>query len=781
MPDYIHDGFLGIKGISGGNPDFVPPNYAQNANNRLFRQDLNSTRWSFQNIELTFENDDERIWFHGANGQGAFWYSSYPSYLYPKVICSIGGRIYTIEIVGRRGTVRKLFDGNYRQGLHSWFVQGYEYLVCQDGVNPPMIWDGQNPAYRSDLTKNQIPVGSVMAFIHGRFVLATADGKNVIRLSEIAGSANVNEHKDILIFPEVLPSFGIATNLGEVMGLYPMPYLDSGTGNYELVALCQNGFTNFDFRAEESVLLAGQVQKISLVGTGCVGTHAFSGMNSDLFFRTPSGINTYRNSRLEYTQGWDQSDVSREVQYWIRDDRPDLLGTIPMISFQSMVFTGCSPLVEPPSNPCFGYHRFCRGFTVFDAQSMSTAGREGEAVWHGAWTGIRPWAFVEGRIGTAQRCFAFSYDRDGKNRLYEITQKNGPDYFEGQPQDIFSSFESATLGAVDGRSSTFNPKKLAGGFIELSGVLNSSRVDVDYRPDGSPCWIPVDYMEPGCDCPALNGDGCRQTSWPVWSRKYLKALSGSDACIPGTSIPASLFYHCQARIRGSGNFVVSRFNFRMDPQPNKQVAECVGNNCNLVACCPGEYDYSYHIAPLGENTEVPALDCTPVAPTYTSTRYFRAVCPNYPAISVNAQGQGTSTVSQEDADNKALQAAQENAQQQLHCPPCSMDNLITFAIGENGSIDLSSFFVSGEYMGAVNQPVRLYDIVDGEYVFLGTVNLSGTIEVVTPYPSYTTGTFDATTKVFTQGPVGSTIVSLQIGCAVGGNYTWPDSGTPYGY
>lgn len=779
MSNYLYDGFLGLKGVFGGNPDFVPDGYAENAVNRLFRQDTNATRWSFQDVELTFENETERIWFQGANGQGAFWYDGYPTYLYPKIIVSIGGRIYTIEVTGRKGKVVKLFDGNYRQGLHSWFVQGFEYLVCQDGVNPPMIWDGTNAPYRSDLNKNQIPIGSVMAFIHGRFVLATADGKNVIKLSEIAGAANVNEHKDILNFPEVIPSFGIATNLGEVNGLYPMPYLDSGTGQYELLALCQNGFTSFDFRLGEAELIDTPVQKIALIGTGCVGTHAFAGMNSDLFFRTPSGINTWRNSRLEFTQQWSQADISREVNYWLKNDRPDLLGNIPMIGFQSMVFTGCSPLITPPSNPCFGYHRYCRGFTVFDAQNMSTAGRQGEPVWQGMWTGIRPWAFVQGRIGTAQRCFAFSFDRDGKNRLYEITQKEGPDYFQGQPQSIFSYFTSGTLGDVPGRTTTFNPKKLNGGFIELNSILNASRVDVDYRPDGSPCWINVDFMEPGCDCPALNAEGCRQTSWPVWARKYLQALNSKD-CIPGTDgILSNLFFHCQARIRGEGNFTISRFNFRMDPQPDGQVAKCLGNNCNLVNCCPAEYDYSYHIAPLGENTEVPTLDCTPVAPTYTSTRYFRAVCPNDPSIFVNAQGQASSTISQADADQKALAAAEANAQEVLRCPQCGTLNLITFAIGEGATMDLSAFFASGLFQNKRNQPVRLYDSIDEAYVFLGNVNDSGTLTVVTEYPAFPSGTFDATTKVYTQTDAGSSLISLQIGCAIGGQNTWPSDGPPY--
>lgn len=766
------DGFAGIRGVWGGNPDYVPAGYSQNASNRFFREDENKTRPSIKSIELTFENEQEKIWFEGANGQGAFWYAGYPSNLYPKAICSIGGRIFTIEIVGRTGKVTRLFDGNYRQGLHAWFVQGFEYLVVQDGVNAPMIWDGQNPPYRSDLNKNQVPIGSVMAFIHGRFVLATADGLNNIRLSEIAGATDVTKHDDILTFPTALATYGIAANLGEVQGLFPMSYLDSGTGQYELVALCKNGATSFDFRGQEETFF-GQIQKISLIGTGCVGSHAFAGLNGDLFFRTPSGINTYRNSRLEFTQSWDQTPISREVNYWIRNDRADLLETIPMVGWQNMVLTGCSPLIELPSNRCFGYHRYCRGFTVFDAQNMSTAGRDGRPVWHGAWTGIRPWAFVEGRIGTAQRCFAFSFDRDKKNRLYEITLQDGDDYLAQEPRSIEGFFTSATLGTVEARTNTFQPKRINGGVIELQSILGASQVWVEYRPDGSPCWIPVDSMQPGCDCPTPGP--CYQTSWPPWARKNLEQVSFSK-CIPGTSIPANRFHHAQVRIRNKGSLTVSRFNIRMDLQEDSELAECLKNNCNPIECCPSTYDYSYHIAPIAPvNTAVPALDCTPLPVTYTSTRYYRMQCPNFPSQFVIATGQATSSISQADADQKAMAQAQSNAEQTLNCPNCSPDRLVSFTI-DGGTMDLSEYFVSGQYGGAVGQPIRLYDNPLGEYVATGIVNDSGTLTMQATFPQFTHGTYDIPTNTYTDGGGGPTTLSLDIGCNIGGAIVWPDGG-----
>lgn len=776
-PKVAVDGHDNLRGVFGGEPSSVPFGYAQNAMNRFFREDRNTTRPSIVGINLTFETEDDRIWFAGANGQGAFFYQSYPSNLAPKLIASLGGRIYTIEIQGRNGTVRKLWDGNAREFLHAWFAQGFEYLLIQDGINPPVIWDGTNAARRSDLTKNEVPIGSVMEFIHGRFVVASADGKNTIRISEIASAANVTQHADILTFPDALPTYGTATNLGNIQGLYSMPFLDVGTGAFELVAMCQYGFTSFDFSRPEEQLLEPGVQKISLIGTGLVGSHAFAGLNGDVFYRSQSGISSYRNARVEYSQGWRQTPVSREVNYWIQNDRADLLEYIPMVSWQNMVFTGCSPLISPPSNLCLGYHRFCRGMVVFDAQSMSTAGRDGVPVWHGAWTGIRPWAFAHGIIGNQDRCFAFSFDRDGTNRLYEITLTQQDDLFEQQTRKIFSYYLTGDFGAVEGRTSRFDPKKFVGGMLEMNNVLRASTVQVQYRQDGAPCWIDVDRAEPGCDCPdytETSTEGCFGTSWPVYARKYFPAVL-PDKCTPGTNQAASVFRHCQARVLITGNMQIERFQIQMELQPDGKIAQCLGNECRPIQCCPSEFDYSYHIAPLDTNTEIPAITCEPQPITYTSTRYTTQFCPGSTTLFATGFGQATSTISQADADQKAQAAAQANAEAKLNCPNCAPQLLTDAIVESGGAADFSGYFTSGQFQNNIGQPWRLIEVTSETYIVSGVVNASGTLEVVTVFPSYD-DTFDTTTFIYSYTGPGSVRVQLQIGCLSGGTIIWPSTG-----
>lgn len=771
-PDFAYDGHGPLRGIFGANPASVPTGYAQNAVNRFFREDFNRTRPSFQNIVLSFDSDAEKAFFEAANGQGAFFYNSYPDYLSPRLIASLGGRIYTIEVQGHTGVVKQLIDGNSRQYQHAWFAQGFNWLVVQDGIHPPVLWDGINPAKRSDLVLNQVPIGSVMEFIHGRFVLATADGKNTIRISEIAfANTNLNPD-DILTFPTALPSYDIAANLGAIQGLYAMPFLDQGDGQNSLVTMCQQGFTSFNFSGDE-VSLLGPIQKIALIGTGLQSSHGWAGLNGDVFYRSQDGISSYRNARVEYDQEWRQTPISREVNYWIKPDRKDLLEFIPMVSNQNMVFTGCSPMLAAPNNPAFGYHRFCRGMVVFDADSMSTTGREGEPVWHGMWSGIRPWAFARGIIQNQSRCFGFSYDRDGVNRLYEITLVAADDSFETQPRRIASFYTTAEFGTVEARTNAFAPKKLNGGVIEYSEIQGQCHFLVQYRPDGSPCWIDVTDGDVGCNCPTRTGDCPNLNAAPQWGRAYFQQVN-PNSCVPGSTQPGWLFHHCQVRVNMTGPFTVNRLNIRMDLQTDSQIAKCITPNCNPIDCCPAIDDYAYHVAPVGVNTNVPVVPSDPQT-IFTATRIYTATCSNDTSISVTAQGQATSLISQDDANKKAQQAAYDKAISQLNCPSCVPQVLADNVVVAGDVVDYSALFASGRFPTGIGQPWRILNVLTGGLVASGVVNDSGTLQVFQIYPpaAYGGGTFDPVTHKYTDSGSGSARVQLQLGCLSGGTVIWP--------
>lgn len=775
----IPQGYAGhqnLRGVFGANPVSVPEGYAQNAVNRFFREDYNRTRPSIRNITLAFANEEDRVWFEGANGQGATFYNSYPSYLTPRLVASIGGRIFTIDVQGQTGIVARLFDGNSRQFTHAWFAQGFQWMAIQDGIHPPIFWDGTNAPKRSDLAKNDMPIGSVMAFIHGRFVVASSDGKNSIYVGDIAYGGNVTVPDDILKFTEQTywaegGSFDTPINVGNIMGLYAMPFLDTGTGQNELVVGCTAGFTSLDLSLPRTQWIDTQVQRVALIGDGLVSSHGFAGLNGDMFYRSQKGINTYRNARIQYAQSWNQTPISREVNYWLKPDRKDYLEFVPMLGFQNMVLTGCSPLIEKPNNPAFGFHRYCRGMVVFDADSMSTAGRDGTPIWHGMWSGVRPWAFTVGYIGNQERAFAFSYDRDGRNRLYEFTLTNGDDTFGQQPRKIQGYYTTGSFGNVPDLTSLFAPKTLSGGVVEFSEVLGASQFTVEYRPDGSPCWVSVDRGEPGCDCPTrkeCGEDGRSMTAFPQYGRKYFESVD-PNTCLPGTSANAATFHHCQVRVQMIGSLTIDRLNVRFNLKPDGQLAECLGNNCEPIDCCPAMDDYAYHIAPAGENNAIPVPPEVPIQP-FSSTRWARLCCPDFPSICVNASGQAQSFTSQADADAKAQSQANMNAQTSLVCPECSGSVESDDWVVAGETIDFSGFLISGLYSGLEGKPVRILNVINDAPITYGHVDATGTIV----FEQFYTTDYDQGTNIYTDSGVGSARVCLERGCNPFGQDTWPE-------
>jgi len=778
-----YDGHQGIRGVFGGNPEVVPKGMAQNAINRFFREDFNKTRPSIRNIVLQFANETDRIWFEGANGQGATFYNSYPSFLTPRLVCSIGGRIFTIDVQGQTGIVARLFDGNSRQFTHTWFAQGFQWMVIQDGIHPPIFWDGTNAPRRSDLVKNDMPIGSVMAFIHGRFAVASSDGKNSIYVGDIAYGGNVTKPDDILKFTEQTywaegGSFDTPINVGNIMGLYAMPFLDTGTGQNELVVGCTAGFTSLDLSLPRPQWIDTQVQRVALIGDGLVSSHGMAGLNGDMFYRSQKGINTYRNARIEYSQRWNQTPISREVNYWLRTDRRDYLEFAQAIAWQNMVFMGCSPQVEKPNNSAFGFHRYCRGMVVFDADSMSTAGRDGEPVWHGAWTGVRPWAFAVGYIGNQERAFTFSFDRDGRNRLYEFTLTNGDDTFITTPRKIHSQYLTGMFGDVPDVSSPFAPKTFSGGVVEFSEVLSASEISIQYRPDGSPCWVQVDHGEPGCDCPTRTECPATYTAFPQYGRKYFENVDLNE-CLPGTSANAATFHHCQVRVQMIGSLTIDRLNIRFNLKPDGQIAECLpankGNSCQPITCCPAVDDYAYHIAPVGVNNEIPVPPETP-PPVFTSTRWKRLCCPGFPTICVNSSGSATSLISQADADTKATQAALDNATASLQCPACNPFIDDDRIVEQSDVVDYSPFFTPGLYTAVPGRPFRLINVFNNEVIWLGHSDATGTLTTDQVYSS----DYDPVTNIFVDPGPGSARLLIECGCSFTGETIWPNAPDYYG-
>lgn len=793
MPAELRDGVEFISGVSGAHPNICPRNLATNAVNRYFRHDINSTRLPIQHIELIYPEDvgnKQRFLLEGGNIQGSTVYNSLPPQNNSQIILSVAGTIFRIKVIGKKGYVYKLFEGNDPVLTHAWFAQAFEWLIIQDGMAQPILWDGvtaRRAFVAPDGTSQEVPVGSVMAFIHGRLAVASADGTNQIAVGDIVYGENVTTTADVIRFTETQywasgGAFGVPVYVGDITGMYAMPYLDTGTGQNELVVLGTQGAVAIDLSRPREQWLDSQLLRISLIGAGCVSTHSLAALNGDLFFRSTEGVRSYRNARSEFQQTWHQTPISTDVRRWIATDSPRLLEYNSQVAWRNLLLSTCSPLLARPNNPLAGHHRFHRGFVVFDAEPQSNVLRSGAPVWHGMWTGIRPVCFIEGRIENRHRCFAWSYDRDGVNRLYEVNEDGFNDTFEGHPRKIFSFYDTSSLGVVERTTNSYDQKILASGEIEVSGLREQTELTVSIRPDNSPCFVEVDQQSVGCECDQPND--CFTFSQPRSDRRIIAGID--DKCIPGTNQRLKNVRLWQARVIMRGFAKVERMFFWFERDTQQRRKDCAPDQCLPVDCCPNADDYTYHIAPEGENLNVPILpQPSDVELLFSSTKSFTARCPPETiGASVTATGTATSTVSQIDADIKASNLARDAANALISCRSCSGRILATETVN-NSSFDFSSFFAVGAFVGSEGFPFRLIDVQTLAVYVLGIIDSTGTM---VPTYALTTGndTFDVVTKMFTDTSGTSPSVSFQVGCpgqgggAEGGQTEWPDQ-DHYGY
>lgn len=770
-----------ISGVSGAHPQLVPRGLASNAVNRSFRYDRNATRNPFVHIQLEFENDADRFLFEGGNFQGATFYNAYPSTGQSCLIAAIAGTIFRIRISGRIGVVERLLDGNDPVLTHTWYAQGFEWLVIQNGYNEAIVWNGTDDARRASADQQEVPIGSVMAFIHGRLAVASADGTNQIAVGDIVYGNTQTDTSDIIRFTETGywaegGAFGAPVYVGDLTGMYAMPYLDTGTGQNELVVLGTEGAIALDLSRSRTQWLDSQLIRISLIGGGNVSPYSLAALNGDLFFRSTEGVRSYKNARSEFAQTWKQTPISSDVRRWINTDSPRLLQYNSQASWNNFLFSTCSPQLERANNLYAGHHRFHRGFVVMDMEPESNSVRSGAPVWQGMWTGIRPTQFVTGRLENEDRCFAFSYDRDGVNRLYEITREGTDDIFNSQPVKIFSYYDTASLGVVQGTSGILDVKNVLGGELELSNLREEVETSISIRPDSSPCFVEVENFRAGCDCRPRE---CGKTfSQPRWFRKIFSA--NSRVCDPSTGKTATNVKLWQGRVRMTGSATVEMLAFRFSPQPIPTATNCWNDSCQPVSCCPDADAYSYHVAPEGVNLNIPDLPVPSDVPAlYQSIKTYTAKCPpgSY-GIERSYTATSFSNISQGDADQKALDAARDAAEALLDCVTCNPQTVLEFEMSESETFDLSGYFELGFASGLEGRTWRLVDGYSLMIYATGRVDTQGTLGIV--YASEPGDVYlDTETFIFHDISPTSAPVYLQIACPTPNGDVFPTIEGPY--
>lgn len=604
----VYDGHTFVFGVdTDTDPSALPPNTVARAVNRIFRGGRNRTRPPFVHKPFVFdlgveiEGDakafEEAVRF--GNFQGWMPYRKKKPGRTDGAVVAIAGTIFFLTLVNEKILVRVVISGNDPKLQHSWFVQQEEWVYIQNGKDRPIFWNGLFPstARRSDPDPalHEMPVGTIMANIHGRIFLSNAFDQVIA--SDILYGKGLTKSDAGQRFTENSywaggGYFGSPTDLGHVMGMGIIARQDQNlNGQGELVVVHENGAYAIEASAPRQTWQTARIQTITLNGRGAVAPDSVIVVNNDLWFRSDDGLASYQNLRYDQKRQLSFGKASKMVNRWFNEDTPWLNRYASAIYFDNRILCTVSPFLGQPKDQANGNHRYHRGMVALDLDQASGVQGDSGYNWDGLWTGMRPCSLL--KLGS--RAFAFSYDTDGENRIYEIMKAGLHDSIEDKPvQADWFYFTKRFDWTASQASNEFEVKKLIGGEFWISDIADRVKVGVDYRADNSICWNQLlKEQEFGPDF----GDEWKFTA-PRYGR--LKFQSPEEKSCTGAPYPTNHGSQHQVMVYGTGQVKVDRLRVAMargnDSNSPQGTCEADDPKIALDSECKLDDDFAYNIA-----------------------------------------------------------------------------------------------------------------------------------------------------------------------------------------
>lgn len=372
-----------------------------------------------------------------------------------------------------------------------WMLQAEQFLIIQDGLSQPLIFDGAT-SWRSQ----DMPVGTVMVYGIGRLWLAVGGGDSLVASdivrSRNSGTATYGYTDSILHFTEntFLAGGGSFTVPGIIRAMAFMTTLDTSTGQGPLLVFTDNVVCSVNAPTERALwaLVTNPIVTYSLVSNGAGGFYStLPTVNGDVFYRALDGIRSFYYALREFGS-WGNVPISSEVFNIIRDDDENLLLYTSAIVFDNRL------LMTSGGRPV-DVGAIWKGLVALDFHTISRMGQKGPPSYDGTWTGIDVKWLFKVKFGRKERAFAAVVNAANRNELWEITRDSK---FDGQDGRIKWRFISRNLSFT----SPMESKRLEGMELWTAEVVGEVDLTAKYRPDQYPCWndwraesVCADYRE----------------------------------------------------------------------------------------------------------------------------------------------------------------------------------------------------------------------------------------------------------------------------------------------
>jgi hypothetical protein len=223
----------------------------------------------------------------------------------------------------------------------------------------------------------------------------------------------------------------------------------------------------------------GPILTFSLIGTGPLAQNSTVRVNSDVYFRSVTGLGSLIQARRDFdTPG--NTPISEEMVRVLNLDDQKLLPYGSSIVFDNRFLTTVSPQASSQGV-------IHAGLLAQNLDPVSGMRGKQPPVYDGLWTGINVLQLLVGVFAGTERAFAFTFNVAlSKIELYELLP-TGDQHFDNGSVPIVWSFETASLFLEGKPPETMI--SLRDGEFAVSDVIGPVRFEVFYKADQG-CWTP---------------------------------------------------------------------------------------------------------------------------------------------------------------------------------------------------------------------------------------------------------------------------------------------------
>jgi hypothetical protein len=429
---------------------------------------------------------------------------------FPYIMIDIGGRTYQVR-VDTDNSVHDVSGANANPAAvpYHWFCQGEEFLIIQDGVSEPLVWNGTALRRISAMggVAPYLPTGQAMAYANGR-VAVTSGGRQYIFGDIVYGSVGqpgTGGTDNILHAAENLIASGggaltVPTNAGNIRGFgvlsninQPVSVGQLFVGTRKAIYAFNGGTQRFpDAQNVGGWIKTPGLQTIAQIGNGWVNDRSIVQWDSDLFFQTlEPGVRSLA-LQVRYANQWGNTPISRNENRVLGIANRALLKFGSGVEFNNRLLQTTLPIQTAVGVA----HQMIMPLD-FDIIS-SLEDKLNNSIfpaWEGGWEGLLFLQLLQGDFGGLQRAFAVVLSQvSNQIEIWEITQTAFTDNGDNRIT-WFMEFPALNNGKP------FELKELETMELWYDELFGTVEFQAFYRPDAASCYV---FWAAWKDCAARN-------------------------------------------------------------------------------------------------------------------------------------------------------------------------------------------------------------------------------------------------------------------------------------